>query len=162
VIIRPLAERDLDALLAFGHNLSQNDWLYMEDNFSSPDIITRLINAHAAENWRQIVAEANGAIIGYSAVRRLTGWSNHVADIQLIVSDSYRPNGLGDALAPAIFAAAYDLGVAKIVVEMIAEQTAGLTTFERLGFRREGTLSGHACDRQGQQHDLLILAYHIS
>src|SRR6266498_1281256 len=84
VTIRPLAESDRDALLAFGRSVPQDDWRYLEDDFRSPEIITRLINAHAAENWRQIVAEASNAIIGYSAVRRLTGWSNHVADIQLI------------------------------------------------------------------------------
>jgi L-amino acid N-acyltransferase YncA len=162
VTIRPLAESDRDTMLAFGLGLPHDDWRCLEDDFRSPELITRLINAHAAENWRQIVAEADDAIIGYSAVRRLTGWSNHVADMQLVVNDGYRHNGLGDALAPAIFAAARDLRVAKVIVGILAEQTAGQAIFQRLGFRLEGTLCAHARDRQGQHHDLLILAYHIS
>jgi RimJ/RimL family protein N-acetyltransferase len=161
VTIRPLTEGDRDTMRAFGLALAQDHWLYLEDDFRSPELMARLINAHAAENWRQIVAEADGTIIGYSAVRRLTGWSSHVADIQLIVSDGYRHNGLSDALAPAIFAAACDLGVTKVIVGMLAEQTAGQALFERLGFCLEGTLSGHARDRRGQPHDLLILARHI-
>jgi L-amino acid N-acyltransferase YncA len=160
--IRPLGEDDRAALLAFGQALPQDDLLYLEDDFQSPEIIARLVNAHQAENWRQLVAEADGEIVGYSAVRRLPGWSSHVADIVLLVSPKYRRAGVGMALAQAIFAAARDLGVSKVIVEMLEEQHSGEAIFERLGFQVEGTLSKHACDRQGHYHNLLILSYHVS
>jgi ribosomal protein S18 acetylase RimI-like enzyme len=160
--IRPLDEGDRQALLAFGRALPQDDLLYLEDDFHSPEIIGRLVNAHQAENWRQVVAEADGAIVGYSAARRLPGWSSHVADIVLLVQGDWRRSGLGTALARAIFDAARDLGATKVIVEMIEEQRSGRAIFERLGFRVEGTLSGHALDRLGQPHNLLILAYHVS
>ena len=160
--IRPLAEDDRAALLAFGRNLPQDDLLYLEDDFQSPEIIARLVNAHQAENWRQIVAEADGAIVGYGAVRRLAGWSSHVADIVLLVSPAWRRTGLGMALAQAVFDAARDLGATKVIVEMLAEQQGGRAIFERLGFRVEGKLAGHALDRLGRPHDLLILSYHVN
>src|SRR5215510_9029365 len=114
VTIRPLGEDDYAALLAFGAALPQDDLLYLENDFQNPDIIRRLVNAAAAENWRQIVAQADGSIVGYSAVRRLSGWSSHVADIHLTVSDGWRRSGLGTAMAQAIFDAARDLGVSKV------------------------------------------------
>ena len=160
--IRPLGENDRAALLAFGQALPQDDLLYLEDDFQSPEIIARLVNAHQAENWRQTVAEANGEIVGYSSVRRLHGWSSHVADIVLLVSPKCRRSGVGVALAQATFDAARELGVSKVIVEMLEEQLAGRAIFERLGFRVEGTLSKHTRDRQGQYHDLLILSYHVS
>jgi ribosomal protein S18 acetylase RimI-like enzyme len=160
--IRPLAEGDRAALLAFGRNLPQDDLLYLEDDFQSPEIIARLVNAHQAENWRQIVAEGDGAIVGYGAVRRLAGWSSHVADIVLLVSPAWRRSGLGTALAQAAFDAARDLGATKVIVEMLEEQRGGRAIFERLGFRVEGTLAGHALDRLGRPHNLLILSYHVS
>jgi RimJ/RimL family protein N-acetyltransferase len=162
VVIRPLGEDDHAALLAFGAGLPEDDWLYLEDDLQSLEIITRLVNAHAAENWRQIVALEGDAIVGYSAVRRLPGWSNHVADIILLIDEHWRRSGLGTALAQAIFDAARDLGVNKVIVEMLEEQQAGQAIFERLGFRLEGRLSAHARDRHGQQRNLLILAYHVS
>jgi len=163
VLIRPLGEGDYAALLAFGAALPQDDLLYLENDFGNPDIIRRLVNASAAENWRQVVALADdGAIVGYSAVRRLSGWSSHVADIHLTVGDGWRRSGLGTALAQAIFDAARDLGVSKVIVEMMERQHAGRAIFERLGFRVEGTLSQHARDRHGERHNLLILAYHVS
>jgi RimJ/RimL family protein N-acetyltransferase len=162
VIIRPLGEDDYAALLAFGAALPQDDLLYLENDFQNPDIIRRLVNASAAENWRQVVALADGAIVGYSAVRKLSGWSSHVADIHLTVGRGWRRSGLGTAMAQAIFDAARELGVSKVIVEMLERQNAGRAIFERLGFRVEGTLSQHARDRHGQQHNLLILAYHVS
>jgi RimJ/RimL family protein N-acetyltransferase len=161
VLIRPLAEQDRAALLAFGQQLLQDDLLYLEDDFQSPEIIARLVNAHEAENWRQIVAEADGSIIGYSAVRRLVGWSSHVADILLLVSPEWRRAGVGVVLAQAIFGAARELGVNKVIVEVLDEQHSGRAIFERLGFRVEGTLSKHARDRLGHYRDLLVLAYHV-
>jgi len=90
VIIRRLFEEDSAALLAFGARLPDDDRLYLEDDLQSQEIITRLVNAHAAENWRQIVALDGEQIVGYGAVRRLPGWSSHVADIHLTVSDGWR------------------------------------------------------------------------
>jgi len=162
VIIRRLFEEDRAALLAFGASLPEDDRLYLEDDLQSQEIITRLVNAHAAENWRQIVALEGERIVGYGAVRRLSGWSSHVADIQLIISADLRHEGLGTIMAQAIFDAARDLGVAKVIVEMVEEQSFGRAIFERLGFRVEGMLSQHVRDRHGAQHNLLVLAYHVS
>ena len=162
VIIRRLLEEDRVALLAFGAGLPEDDRLYLEDDLQSQEIITRLVNAHAAENWRQIVALEGERIVGYGAVRQLSGWSSHVADIQLIISADLRREGLGTIMAQAIFDVARELGVAKVIVEMLEEQSFGRAIFERLGFRVEGTLSQHVRDRDGQQHNLLVLAYHVS
>jgi RimJ/RimL family protein N-acetyltransferase len=162
VTIRPLREDDYATLLAFGAALPQDDLLYLENDFQNPDIIRRLVNAAAAENWRQVVAVADDTIVGYTAVRRLAGWSSHVADIHLTVSNGWRRSGLGTAMAQAIFDAARELGVNKVIVEMLERQNAGRAIFERLGFRVEGTLSAHARDRHGHRHNLLILAYHVS
>jgi RimJ/RimL family protein N-acetyltransferase len=162
VVMRPLGEEDQAALLAFGAALPQDDLRYLEDDFQNAEIITRLINACLAENWRQVVAVVGDAIVGYSAVRRLPGWSNHVADIILLIDEHWQRSGLGDALAQAIFDAARDLGVNKVIVEMLEEQQASRVIFERLGFRVEGILSAHACDRHGQRRNLLILAYYVS
>ncbi|NJM09256.1 GNAT family N-acetyltransferase [Candidatus Gracilibacteria bacterium] len=159
VTIRRLSEQDRTNLQLFGMSLPTDDLLYLEDDFQSPEIITRLINAHAAENWRQIVAVLDdGTIAGYSALRRLPGWSSHVGDIRLLVGSEWRRSGLGVGLARAIVESAPDLGLSKLMVDMIAEQSSGRAIFERLGFRIEGTLIDHVRDRQGMPHNLLVMA----
>src|SRR6266540_7076707 len=98
--IRPLNPDDRPALLAFGHALPPEELLYMQDDFSSPEVISRLTGACAADHWRQFLAVAGDMVVGYGAALRLAGWSSHVAEIQLIVSRGWRRGGLGTAMAP--------------------------------------------------------------
>ncbi|GAB4441221.1 MAG: GNAT family N-acetyltransferase [Chloroflexi bacterium OHK40] len=159
VTIRPLTEEDRGALAAFGQSLPKNDLLYLEDDFSNPDIIARLAFAARAENWRQYVAVTDdGAIVAWAAALRMPGWSHHVADIRLIVGPSCRRSGLGMYLAQAIVEAARELGAAKVTVDMLAAQTAGQAIFSRLGFAVEGQLARHAIDRDGNLHDIVIMS----
>jgi RimJ/RimL family protein N-acetyltransferase len=160
VTIRPLDEEDHAALLAFGRALPHADLLHLENDFTSPETIARLVNARFAENWRQLVVSIDDLIIGYSVVRRLPGWMRHVAEVGLIVGAGWRRYGLGTALAQSICDAARDLRVDKLIVEMLEEQSAGRAIFERLGFRVEGRFGCHVRDRQGQCHNLIVMAYH--
>lgn len=162
VTIRALEEQDQAALLAFGRALPQDDWLYLRHDLQNPTTVTRLATAAAAENWRQLVAVADDAVVGYSNVRRLPGWSDHVGDIHLSVSVGWRRSGVGTALARAIIDAAQDLGLRKVIVEVMEEQGAGRAVFERLGFQVEGVLQRHMRAHDGRPHTLLIMAYHLS
>jgi hypothetical protein len=63
VTIRFLADSDRAALMQFGQRLPQDDLLYLEDDLQNPDIINRLVNAYAAENWRQVVAALDDGTI---------------------------------------------------------------------------------------------------
>lgn len=162
VTIRSLSENDREAMIAFGRGLPKDDWLYLELDFHNPNTINRLVNAAPAENWRQIVAVADDAIVGYSNVRLLPGWKSHVGDSHLVIAEGWRRSGMGTALAQAILDAARDLGVAKVIAEMLEAQTAGRAIFERLGFQVEGMLSNHVRDHHGQRHNMLILAYQLN
>src|SRR4051812_39924404 len=157
VTIRPLDEQDRSALLAFGRALPQGDLLYLEDDLASPEMIARLINVRFSENWRQIVASVGDQIIGYGALRRLPGWSRHVAGINMVVSAGWRRNGLGTALAQSLVENGRNLQIDKLIVEIIETQHTGRAIFERLGFQIEGRFSSHACDRQGQHHTLIVM-----
>src|SRR5689334_5296265 len=97
VVIRPLEESDRGTMVAFGQSLPEDDRLYLELDFHNPNTITRLVNAAAAENWRQVVAVSDGAIVGYSNVRLLPGWKNHVGDSHLVIAEGWRRSGLGTA-----------------------------------------------------------------
>jgi len=162
VTIRPLDAGDNQALIALGAALPENDWLHAENDLRSPEMIARLVNARSAEHWRQLVAVApDGTIIAYASARQLPGRSSHVADIQLIVDESWRRCGLGTVMAREIVAQARALGAAKVIVDMVEEQLAGDAIFTRLGFQHEGRLVNHIRDRQGRPHNLLVLAYHV-
>lgn len=160
VTIRPLDAGDAAALLAFGAALPQDDWLYLQHDLRSAEVVARLVGARGADHWRQLVAVSpGGEIVAYSSARLLAGWSSHVADIQLLVAEGWRRGGLGTTLASEIVAAARAIGAAKVMVDMVEEQAAGLAIFSRLGFRQEGRLINHTRDRDGNRHNLVVLGY---
>ena len=159
--IRRLREDDLDALLAFGAALAKDDWLYLDVDLQTPATITRLVNAVEASNWRQVVAVDGTTIVGYANVRQLPGWKKHVGDIALVVRADCRHGGVGAALARAVIGAAGELGVSKLILEIVEEQLAGRLIFKRLGFRLEGLLEDHAVDYLGNPRNLVLLSYQV-
>ncbi|HET9222963.1 MAG TPA: GNAT family N-acetyltransferase [Roseiflexaceae bacterium] len=161
VAIRPAVASDYTALLAFSRALPLHDYEYMPDDFQNCELIGRLTTLSPAAHWRQLIACSEDAIVGYAAVRRLSGCSSHVGEIQLNVSGGWRCAGLGSLLARAILDAARELEVTQVIVEMPEEQAAGRAIFERLGFSIEGLLEGQVRDRHGQHHNLLVMARQI-
>lgn len=158
VIIRPLQSDDKARLLAFGEALPQDDWMYLENDLRSVDTVARLVNASGAEHWRQVVAIDGDQIAAYASVRALTGRASHVANVQLIVGESWRRLGLGRVMGNVIFAKAQKLQASKVVAEMLEAQKSGQAIFARLGFRIEGTLRNHARDRHGNRHNVVVMA----
>ncbi len=53
---------------------------------------------------------------------------------------------------------AVDLGLKKLVVEVISDQEALIAMFRGLGFEPEALLSDHVRDRAGDMRDLIVLA----
>jgi RimJ/RimL family protein N-acetyltransferase len=54
--------------------------------------------------------------------------------------------------------AAVDMGLSKLVVEVISDQEALIAMFRGLGFEPEALLTDHVRDRAGQMRDLIVLA----
>ncbi len=161
VTVRPLAEDDGDALAAFGSALPEDDWLYLDVDLQSRNTVDRLVRAHEAANWRQMVAVIGDEIVGYANVRTMPGWQSHVGDAHLVIDPSHRRRGLGALLAQSIIVAGGELGVVKLILGMVEEQSAGRQIFERLGFRQEGLLLDQARDQHGRLHNLLVLGYRL-
>ena len=93
------------------------------------------------------------------AVVPLHGWSSHVGEVRLVVDPEHRGRGIGRELARHAVHDAVELGLAKLVVEVIADQTALIAHVpSRSGFDAEALLADHVRDRNGQIRDLLVLA----
>lgn len=162
VSIHRLGEDDREALLSFGADLPKDDWLYLDVELQTPTTVSWLVNAVDARNWRQFVAVDGELIVGYANVRQLPGWKRHVGDIALVVRDGYRRHGVGRALASVIVESATEMGLKKLVVEVIKEQVGGQVIFKRFGFQQEGILVGHAVDYLGNHRDLVLLSFQLA
>ena len=149
-----------EALLRFFAGLPEGDLTFIEEEVTDPAVVRSW--ASGAGGGRRFVAVDGDEVAGYVAVRPLPGWSSHVGEVRLVVSPTRRGSGLGRQLARQALVTAVGDGLAKLVVEVVAEQGAALALFTDLGFTGEALLRDHVRDREGTLRDLMVLAHHVA
>jgi ribosomal protein S18 acetylase RimI-like enzyme len=91
----------------------------------------------------------------------LQGWSSHVGEVRVIVDPERRGRGIGRALARHAVLQALELGLTKMMVEVVADQEPTIAMFRSHGFDPEALLKDHVRDADGELRDLMILAYAV-
>ncbi len=154
--IRPIAEADTDAVVAFFDRIPAGDRTF----FKEPVEGAATVKAWLADDRSQrlIGLDGDGTVIGYVAVIPGVGWSGHVAELRLVVDPGRRGQGLGRRLATAGLEAAVDAGLSKVVVEVVSEQVSTIALFQQLGFVAEALLEDHVRDATGRLTDLIVLS----
>lgn len=155
--IRRIEPGDRAALERFLDGIPEADRTFLKENVADPDVVAAWVRPDDARS----VAVAAADIVGYVAVLPLLGWSSHVAEVRLVVDPDHRGHGVGQALARHAVLDALELGVAKMVVDVIADQEALIAMFRALGFAPEALLVDHVRDRSGELRDLLVLAHSV-
>jgi len=155
--IRHLEPRDEDALRRFFGRIREGDRTFFKEDVEDPAVVARWTTPGAARS----IAVDGDAVVGSVAVVRLHGWSSHVGEVRVIVDPDRRGRGIGRALAQAAILDALELGLKKLVVEVVAEEDSTIAMFRSLGFDPEALLSDHVCDHAGELRDLIILAHAV-
>ena len=160
--IREMTTADGPAMLEFAQALPVHDILFMRRNIAEQDGIDKWIHAIEEGRIHSIVALVDDKIIGYSTIH-LTDldWTRHVAELRVTVSAEARNTGVGRTLVREAFKLAVTLGVEIITSRMTPDQKSARTLFEELGFRNEALLKDHMKDRDGEYHDLLVMAVNV-
>jgi L-amino acid N-acyltransferase YncA len=156
--VRPLERDDFDRLRAFFARIPESDRTFFKDDVLDPAVVAGWL--HDQRGRRLVAVDASdGTIIGYAAVRPGFGWSSHVGELRLVVDPSRRRGGVGKTLARAGLVTAIEMGLAKVVVDVIADHEGTIGLFSSLGFQAEALLRDHVRDREGLVHDLIIMGH---
>jgi ribosomal protein S18 acetylase RimI-like enzyme len=157
--IREPSAADLDGLLEFFARVPESERTFFKE---------QVLDRATVEGWlttdsgrRALAFDDDGQVVGYVAVIRLAGWSDHVGDVRLVVDPEQRGRGLGRALARWALLQAVDCGLSKLTVEVVAEQDGAVAMFGGLGFQAEGLLRDHVRDRDGELRDLILLSHSV-
>jgi ribosomal protein S18 acetylase RimI-like enzyme len=155
--IRRIEPADRAALEGFLDGIPDADRTFLKEDVADPEVVA----AWARPGDARSIALDGGEVLGYVAVIPLHGWSSHIGEVRIVVAPAHRGRGVGRALARHAVVEALGLGLAKMVVEVIADQEALIAMFRALGFEPEALLVDHVRDRSGGLRDLLVLAHSV-
>jgi len=157
--LRPMSADDGPLLLAFASQLPQHDILFMRRDISTPAGVDKWVRDVERGMIHSILAEDTFGICGYSTIHlNDLEWSQHVADLRVTTAERARGCGLGRLLTREAFNIALSLGVEKLIARMTTDQSGARELFHELGFHNEALLKDHVKDRNGDAHDLLLMA----
>jgi ribosomal protein S18 acetylase RimI-like enzyme len=151
--IRQIQPGDEASLTRFFARIPEGDRAFLKEDVGERDVVAAGVRPGIA----RAIAVEDGEVAGSVAVVPMHGWSSHVGEIRLVVDPARRGHGIGRALARRAVLDALELGLAKLAVEVVADQEALVGMFRALGFEPEALLVGHVRDRSGREHDLLVL-----
>jgi ribosomal protein S18 acetylase RimI-like enzyme len=151
---RPIEPGDEPALTRFFARIPEADRTFLKEDVDDPAVT----DAWARPGTARDIAVDGGEVVGSVAVVPLHGWSSHVGEVRLVVDPEHRGRGVGRALARQAVMEAVELGLAKLMVEVISDQAALIGMFRSLGFEPEAVLADHVRDRSGELRDLMVLA----
>ncbi len=152
--IRPIEAGDGPALSRFFERIPESDRTFLKEDVADPRVLEHWAQPDASRS----IALDEGEVVGSVAVVPLHGWSSHVGEVRLVVDPANRGRGIGRRLARRAVLDAVDMGLTKLVVEVISDQQALIAMFRGLGFEPEALLTDHVRDRSGDMRDLIVLA----
>ncbi len=164
VILRLMDAGDGDGILAFARGLPEHDLLFLRRDITQTEQVeTWVQRIEAGVTTSLLVLDRDESIAGYATVDRSDlPWSQHVAELRVLVGPALRGRGVGRLLTEEAFRIALGMGVDKIIGQMTVDQHEAIAVFRSLGFQPEALLRDHVKDREGEKHDLVILSHDVA
>jgi len=154
--VRPLSPELAAPLEAFFRRVPESDHNSFAEDVLAPGVVQAWLSDTRP---RRAVAVEGDDVVGYVALLPLVGWSSHVGSLRVVADPQVRGRGVGRALARHGLLQALELGLTKIVVEVVVDSVPAIGMFESLGFEPEALLRDHVRDKTGELHDLVVLAH---
>lgn len=163
VSVKVMSRGDRARVLELARAMPEHDRLFLHRDVTRGEVVDAWLDEIERGEAATLLAERAGALLGCATIEpeRAT-WSQHVAELRVLVVPKARGMGIGRVLTQEAFAAALGAGLEKLTVRMTSDQAAAIRSFEALGFAPEAMLRDHVKDGAGRKHDLLVLAHDVA
>jgi putative acetyltransferase len=162
--IRRADPGDAQALVELAGEVSREEgaWLLTTAAWRSVADERRYLRAVRGHPDAAVYVETDGdTLVGrLSLARDLHPASTHVADLGLMVAETYRRRGVGRALLEQAVEWAEGAGVRKLELHVLPWNEPAIALYTSFGFEREGLRKGHYL-RGGAPVDAILMALHI-
>lgn len=163
VMLAPLKPGDMPELQAFYRALPEEERMVLKDDVTTAEWARRFQVRLETGEVISLIATAGETVVGEGTLyRTFHGWTRHVGELRVACHRNYRRKGLGTALAASLVKIATDLGIEKIIVQVVENQLGARRTFEKLGFHKDAVLPHHVMDLAGIKRDLIVMANDVS
>ena len=143
---------DLDALLAFFERIPESERTFFKEAVLDRATVEGWLTAERGR--RALAVERRHASSATPPSSGSPAGPTTSATCAWSSTREARGQGLGRALARWALLQAVDAGLAKLSVEVVAEQEGAVAMFSGLGFQAEALLRDHVRDRDGELRDL--------
>ncbi len=159
VTLRPLVEEDKLRLLDFFRRIPEEDRYYLKENVTSPEVIQVWTTDIDFARVVPIVAVAGNEIVADATLHRSRAMARcHIAEIRVVVEPSYRGVGLGRRLIQELSDLATELGLHKVVFEVVAHrEDPAILAAASAGLVEVAILEEHIQDFWGNYQNLVLM-----
>jgi GNAT superfamily N-acetyltransferase len=162
ILIRTLAFKDLEKLMAFYRSLPYEDRKYLRIDVTDKSAVEKRIRAVEKGSAVRIIALHNNIIIAIGVLELgADDWRKNLGELRVVVARDFQRKGLGLMILRELYLIAMDHKVEKIVVKMMRPQIAARKICKKLGFREEVFLPAYVKDQEKKNQDLLIMTCNI-
>jgi RimJ/RimL family protein N-acetyltransferase len=162
ILIRTLAFKDLEKLMAFYRSLPYEDRKYLRIDVTDKSAVEKRIRAVEKGSAVRIIALHNNIIIAIGVLELGTDdWHKNLGELRVVVARDFQRKGLGLMILRELYLIAVDHKVEKIVVKMMRPQIAARKICKKLGFREEAFLPAYVKDQDKKNQDLVIMTCNI-
>jgi RimJ/RimL family protein N-acetyltransferase len=162
VVLRPMAVADGEPFSHFFSGLPERDRLFFQEDLSESGHLTRWIaGLEAGRTFALLGFVGERVVAQVSVYRRLHGWTRHVGYLQVAVLPEFRGRGIAGLLVRRAIELAVQIGLDKVVAEVLAFQRRERKILETHGFHKEAILRDHATDLAGVKHNVILLAHNV-
>jgi len=153
---------DLDESARFFAKMHPEDSLYLRRDVSKREILEERANELRDGRAFRLAAFIGNEMIGEASLYHpIYGWTQHVAEMRVLVPGKFQGNGLGKILIQEIFCNAVRLKYAVIEAYIIQEQQKVIAMLKRMGFKEIGVLKNHALDVKNRKHHVVIMTFNV-
>lgn len=157
-----MTDDDLDDVIEFFQSLPDEDRLYLRSDIKDPENVRRRFGDLDYDNMFPILVKIDGQLIGIATLFRASfGWMRHLGEIRVVIAKDFQRRGLATILIRELFFQALKKKLYKVEAELMDTQLSAMTAVEKLGFRKEATLSKHVTDVNGVRRDLIIMTLDV-
>jgi GNAT superfamily N-acetyltransferase len=162
VLIRPFAEKDVDALYEFFHRMPIEYRRFAWDNVDSRPLIEAWGRELDYEKVFPLVALDGNRIVADATLHRRDGGPLRlVGRVKWMLDPAYRGAGLGTMLVQQLIRVARERGLRHVNCMLISDLEAdAVKTLEGLGFTSY-LQPGYGTDPDGNQHDMTKLVLKV-